>query len=183
MGTFVALLRAINLGSHNKVNMPQLRDLFEDLGYERVQTYLQSGNVVFQTSTDPTSEDVAGQIERQISAELGLDVTVLVRSLAEIEQTVSKNPFTNRGAEPTILHGTFLCELPDPKLASSDLGYSGTDEFLVSGRDVYLFCPTGYGRTKLNNAFWERKLKTQGTTRNWRTVGALLDMAREVETA
>ena len=121
MNTYIALLRAINLGSHNKVNMPQLRTLFEGLGYEDVETYLQSGNVVFRCAGTEANK-LAGDIESRISDQFGLAVTVLVRSHEELRRTAAANPFVKKNAEPTVLHATFLRDLPDPGWPPATLG-------------------------------------------------------------
>ena len=174
--TYVALLRGINLGARNKIAMTRLRELFEAAGAEDVSTYVQSGNVVFR-STAP-----AGELEERIAArikqDLELDVTVLVRSRKQIAKTVSGNPFATRNADPKALHVTFLAAKP-PAARVRVLGPSPSppDDFRVVGRDVYLSCPNGYGRSKLSNAYFEKGLGVAATTRNWRTVTTLAEMA------
>ena len=172
----VALLRGINLGSTNKIKMADLVRLFAGLGHADVRTYLQSGNVVFSTAgADP--KNLAPPIEKAILDELGLTVTVLLRTGPDLTKVLAANPYLNRQDDPTKLHVTFLAEAPEPDLASAVRVPDGESaEFTLAGREVYLHCPDGYGRTKLNNAFFERKLAVPATTRNWRTVVALHDM-------
>jgi uncharacterized protein (DUF1697 family) len=172
----VALLRGINLGSTNKIKMADLARLFADLGHTDVQTYLQSGNVVF-SATGTNTKNLPPPIEKAIQRELGLTVTVLLRTGPELAKAVAANPYLSRQDDPTKLHVTFLAEAPDPGRAGSVRIPDGESaEFTLAGRDVYLHCPDGYGRTKLNNAFFERKLGVTATTRNWRTVIALHDL-------
>jgi uncharacterized protein (DUF1697 family) len=177
MSAYVALLRGINLGAHNRIGMKDLRDLVAGLGHTDVSTYVQSGNVVFTSRARDTSK-MARAIEKKIDDDLRLTVTVLVRSSAELAQLVERNPFLKRGADASKLHVTFLVEAPAAArvkaLADAD---AGREEFDVRGRDVYLHMPDGYGRGKLTNAFIEKQLGVAGTTRNWKTVTALHDLA------
>ncbi|MCP2167220.1 DUF1697 domain-containing protein [Goodfellowiella coeruleoviolacea] len=177
MNTCVALLRGINLGNRNKVGMAELAGLFVALGHSAVRTHLRSGNVVFATASTDQAR-LAGDIEAALADELGLAVRVLLRDAAELRALVAANPFVARGADPAALHVTFLAEPPDPaRWSERPVPDTRPDEFAVRGRDVYLCCPAGYGRTTLNNAFWERRSGVPATTRNWRTVTALLAMA------
>jgi uncharacterized protein (DUF1697 family) len=169
----VALLRGINLGARNRVAMKDLRTLVEELGGENVRTYLQSGNVVFEGRA--LSEDA---LAKAIRESLGVDVTVLVRTKAELDKLVRGNPFAK--ADPATLHVTFLDAAP-AKDRARKLGEREfePDEFQVAGREVYLRCPNGYGRSKLSNAFLEKQLDVRATTRNWKTVTALAELAGE----
>jgi uncharacterized protein (DUF1697 family) len=173
--TYVALLRGINLGSRNRVSMPELRTLFEELGAEEVSTYVQSGNVVFRSSD--TATKLAKAIEGRIERDLGLEVTVLVRTKAQLKKLHAGNPFARRGKE-LALHVTFLADTPSRsrvrELAQKEFA---PDEFRVVGREVYLHCPNGYGRSKLSNAFFEKQLGVAATTRNWKTVSQLAELA------
>jgi uncharacterized protein (DUF1697 family) len=174
--TYVALLRGINLGARNKVAMPDLRALFGALGAQDVSTYVQSGNVVFKSPEGPA--ELRAAAEEHIKRDLGLDVTVLLRTRTELAAIVADNPFARDEREPTTLHVTFLAEAPDAERARElDPTASDPDEFRIVGRDVYLHCPNGYGRSKLSNAFFERRLGVAATTRNWRTVTTLAELS------
>jgi uncharacterized protein (DUF1697 family) len=113
---------------------------------------------------------------------MGIDVTVLIRSAAYLLQIQKRNPLIARSDDPTKLHVTFLATEPDPDLvaklpdSSDGSGSEGADELTVVGREVYLFCPGGYGNSKLNNTFFEKRLATRATTRNWRTIVKLVEM-------
>jgi uncharacterized protein (DUF1697 family) len=175
MTRFIALLRAVNVAGSNPLKMPELKALVEGLGHDDVVTYLQSGNVVF--SADGSADTVERELERALEAELGVKAHILVRTQAEWAKVASNNPFPTSGATKA-LHVTFLAERPDSDKVSaiaSDAG--GTDEFRVIGREVYLRCPNGYGRSKLINSFWEKRLAVEATTRNWNTVVHLLELA------
>ncbi len=173
---FIVMLRAVNVTGYNKVKMPALKALVEGLGHSDVATYLQSGNVVL-TGTG-SAASIEKELERALDADLGVRVTVLVRTAAELAKVAGANPFLGKGADPKALHVTFLASAPAAakvKAVPDDAG--GSDEFHVAGREVYLRCPAGYGRSKLNNAFWEKRLALAATTRNWNSVVHLLELA------
>jgi uncharacterized protein (DUF1697 family) len=172
--TYVAMLRGINLGGHKRVAMQDLRALVAALPAQDVQTYVQSGNVVFRSGQ--TAAALVSALEERIRSGLGLDVTVLLRTEAQLRRVVSGNPFA--GVDVAKLHVTFLAEKPARdgarELEASDFHPDG---LRVVGQEVYLHCPNGYGRSKLGNTFLERRLGTAATTRNWKTVTALADLA------
>lgn len=173
MPTFVALLRGINLGARNKIAMADLRDLLETIGAEDVTTYVQSGNVVFR-SASRSAETLERAIEKRIKADLGLEVAVLVRTKAQLAALVDGNPF----GDPKTVHVTFLAEKPAAaRVRKLDPERSPGDEFRVVGREVYLRCPNGYGPSKLSNSYFEKQLGVAATTRNWRTVTKLAELA------
>jgi uncharacterized protein (DUF1697 family) len=177
MTRYVALLRAVNLGSRNKVSMADLRALFAALGFEDVSTYVQSGNVVFRGRGTAASATAA--IEDRLRGQLALDVRVLVRTGAQLAKLVDANPFAAPDVDPASLHVTFLADKPAAaRVRGLDPARSEPDEFRVAGRDVYLRCPNGYGRSKLTNAYFEKGLGVAATTRNWRTVTKLAELAR-----
>lgn len=180
MTTHVSLLRGINVGGQNKIRMADLRALYESLGFERVETYLQSGNVIFEAD-EADGEAVSQQIEAAIGRAWGHTVTVLMRRPADIARIAAGNPFlTERDEDPTRQYVTFLHAVPDGFDAGGLEGTEGgTDEYIIGEREVFVFCRNGYGRTKLSNTFFERKLGVPATTRNWKTVNALHDMAKE----
>ena len=175
MGTYVAMLRGINVGGKNKIKMADLQALFVGLGHADVITYIQSGNVVFKSPTKSTSA-LASAIEQRIAHELGMDVAILLRTKAELGKVLARNPFTD--VDLARVHVTFLAGKPQAALVRGlDEHRSPPDEFRIVDREVYVYCPTGYGNTKLNNAFWERRLKTPATARNWNTVTKLFELA------
>ncbi len=173
----MALLRAINLGRRNAIGMGELRTVFERLGHSDVRTHLQTGNVVFEAAPGEEASTVAA-LEERIAGELGVSTRVLLRSADELVALVAANPFLAERADPATLHVTFLEREPDAErdVRLADRRFD-PDAFARRGRDVYVHCPDGYGRTKLNNAFFERQLAVAATTRNWRTVTAVAELA------
>lgn len=173
---WVALLRGVNLGARNKVAMPRLRELFDELGYDDVTTYLQSGNVLFRS---PASRGALKRaIESEIRDRLGLEIAVVLRTKSQLRATVAGNTFAERQSDPTKLHVTFLATTPAAGLARElEEKRFEPDELRVAGDAVYLHCPGGYGRSKLSNTYFEKALGVVGTTRNWRTVTALAELA------
>jgi uncharacterized protein (DUF1697 family) len=176
MGTFVALLRSINVGGRNRVAMAELRQLATSLGFQDVATYLQSGNLVFSAPGSPAS--IGRALHEGLVAELAVDVPVIVRSRSQMGRLPRTNPFTAGRPDPTSMHVTFLGTVPD-RQARADLearaGQWGADQLVVEGTEVFLYCPGGYAATKLHNTYLERHLGTTATTRNWRTVLALVE--------
>jgi uncharacterized protein (DUF1697 family) len=179
MATYVALLRGINVGGRTKVGMADLRQVFVGLGHAEVSTYLQSGNVLFK-SRDRSPSRLAEAIERRIAQDLGMTVTVLLRTGDDLAQVVANNPFLGRETDFAKLHVTFLADAPErDRAARLETPGDGPDEFALVGREIYLLCPNGYGKTKLNNTYLERRLGVAATTRNWNTVTKLCELANE----
>jgi uncharacterized protein (DUF1697 family) len=173
---YAALLRGINLGRHKRVAMADLRALVEALGCADVRTYVQSGNVVFRS--DRGAADLVRAIEKAIDKKLGLDVTVMIRTDRQLCNLVAKNPFLGPKLRQKTLYVSFLAGKPDrSRVRQLRAGNFEPERFEVVGEDVYLFFPNGYGRVKLNNAMLERQLGVAATTRNWRTVTALAELA------
>lgn len=178
MKTYISILRGINVSGHKMIKMDALKQLYVDLGFSNVQTYIQSGNVVFQSQSQNTNE-IATQIEEKISEIFKFEVPVLVLEFEELKSIIAQNPFTkDLNKDVSSFHITFLKEIPSEENCNKikDL-QSNNDEFLIIDKSIYLYCPNGYGNTKLNNNFLENKLKTTATTRNWKTVNELVKIA------
>lgn len=174
-----ALLRGINVGGRNRLPMERLRAIFADAGCRSIRTYIQSGNVVFE-APPAVAERLPTAVPDLIEEELGFRVPVVVRCAAELEDVVAGNPFGAATAEAGILHVVFLADEPDPDAVERlEPDRSPPDEFVVRGREIYLRCPNGMARTKLTNAYFDSRLDTVSTMRNWRTTLKLLKMARE----
>jgi uncharacterized protein (DUF1697 family) len=178
MTTSISLLRGINVGGQKRLRMETLRQIYSDLGFSNIRTYVQSGNVVFESSAIDRSALVE-KIEVKIEQTCGYHVEVFVRQANEIQRILEGNPFlTYRNEDPGKLHITFYYQSPsETSLAKLTAPVGITDEFALAEMAVYLFCPNGYGKTKLSNSFFERKLGILVTTRNWNTVNALYKMA------
>ncbi len=178
MPVYIAMLRGINVSGQNIIRMEDLRRICTGLGLRNVETYAQSGNVVFLTRATPPSA-LENRISAGLSQDRGLSVRVLVETLDEMVGVVAGNPFPReKGIDVSKLHVTFL-SAPVPRRALKNLEalHKQSDRFYIGRREIYLYCPDGYGRSKLSNATLEKALSVGGTTRNWRTVTALLEMA------
>jgi uncharacterized protein (DUF1697 family) len=174
--TYVGLLRGINVGGHNQIKMAALRDMLGGLGHQDVVTYIQSGNVVFDTDGDPP--DIVRSIETAIETEFGLDIAIVLRTPGELAAAAEANPYAAR-ADSARVAIAFLKEPPGPDRASAtDPTAHRPDEFEIVGSEVHLHCPDGFGRSKLKNAWLEKELGVVSTIRGWNTVDRLLTLCR-----
>ncbi len=183
MNRYVSLLRGVNVTGYRPVPMARLATLIRNLGYSDVRTYLQSGNVVFGSESDNAAR-IGGSIETAIEREFGFPVTVIMRRPADLKKIIAGSPFIRRqGVDERYLHVTFLRSRAEPALIKSLVApdKKSPDEFKIAGSEVYVHCPGGYGRTKISNTFFEKKLNVAATTRNWRTVNALYAIACGLE--
>lgn len=180
MITYISMLRGINVGVQKRLSMETLRGIYVDLGFTNVRSYVQSGNVVF-GSVAQTRSDLVSCIESRIEQTCGYHVEVFIRKADEVHRILEGNPFLkDRNENTDKLHVSFFYQTPpDPSVAKLTAPSGTTDEFALAEMAVYLFCPNGYGKTKLSNSFFERKLGMLVTTRNWNTVNALYKMAVE----
>jgi uncharacterized protein (DUF1697 family) len=174
------MLRGINVGGQKKMRMETLRGIYEGLGFSHVRTYVQSGNVIFETTEQDQSE-LAKLVEVRIEQTCGYPVAIFIRRTEDIQRILVRNPFLNdRREDPSKLHVTFLYQPPlDGSWNKLTTPSGTTDEFVPGEMAFYLFCPNGYGKTRLSNNFFERKLGMPVTTRNWNTVNALYKLAVE----
>lgn len=172
---YVALLRAINVGTGRKVPMADLRALMADAGATGVETYIQSGNVVFAHAADDEAA-LRADLEERLEAAFGFAIPVLLRTAGDLAALVAGNPFPV--AEPTRPLVSFLRDAPPPgALDGLDAAAFAPEAFVLAGREIYLDLPAGAGRAKLPQAL-ARAHGLQETTRNWRTVLHLLEMAQ-----
>jgi len=174
---YIALLRGINVGGNNKIKMIELKNMFELLEFKNVKTYIQSGNVVFDYDPIDTTK-LATQIEQKISETFGFLVKIIIRTEEELKNIINNNPFVNEpGIELDKLYVILMFDIQGPDVISFlDLKKEENERFIIISREVYLYCPNGYGRTKLNNNMFEKKLKTFATTRNWKTINKIARM-------
>ena len=174
MQKYISILRGINVGAAKKILMADLKTLYETLGFTNVRTYIQSGNVAF--TTDSTA-DLTVLIQTAIATKYSFTVPVIVLTDAELTAIVQNNPFIALTEDFTKLHVTFLGTLPNKiVLAKLKIISFAPDAFQIINRAVYLHCPIDYGHTKLSNSFFEKQLKVTATTRNWKTVLALMEL-------
>jgi len=179
MPIYIAMLRGINVSGKNLIKMEQLRASFTALGFANVKTYVQSGNIIFEAPHE-TAASLSGKIERQILRDFGFSVPVLLKTSNEMAEIIKHNPLLKVPAiDHSKLHITFLSDAP-PKTALEQLQPLAVtpEQFRIVGREIYLYCPKGYGNTKLSNTAIEKKLSLRATTRNWNTAKTLLAMAQ-----
>ena len=175
MPAYAVLLRGVNLGSHNRIAMPKLRAALTDAGYDDVQTYVASGNVVLRSSKGEAA--VVKDVRAVIKATFELDIPATARTAAELKKVVKANPFVKRADnDAKQLHVAFLSAKPAAaKVKTVDPHRYDPDELKVTGREVFAWCPNGFGRSKVLNGI-EKSLGVEATVRNWRTVNELLRM-------
>jgi len=172
----VALLRGINVGGKNMLPMKELVGMFVDAECGDVTTYIQSGNVVF-TASAKVVAGLGSLITARAEERFGMRVPVVLRTAMEMENVIRSNPFLHAGAAEEILHVAFLGDRPGAGLvAGLDAGRSAPDAFAVVGQEIYMRLVTGVSPTKLTNAYFDSKLKTVSTMRNWRTALKLAKM-------
>jgi uncharacterized protein (DUF1697 family) len=174
------MLRGINVSGQKKIRMADLRNLYESLGLKNVQSYLQSGNVVFD-SEEQDANNLSKSIEAQIEQQFGFFVPVLMRTGDDFCGLIESKPFSKeRSADPSRVLVTFLYERPDQsKFEGLSIPENETCKIVLEEDVIFLHCPDGYGRSKLSNNYFEKKLNVIATTRNWKTVNALYNMVKE----
>jgi uncharacterized protein (DUF1697 family) len=179
MPTFIAMLRGINVSGHKIIKMEQLRASFTAMGFRNTKTYIQSGNLIFEASNDSTAS-LSEKISQRILGDFGFSVPVALKTAKEIAQIIKRNPFPRMpGIDHAKLHVTFLSGDPPHKALEQLLPLaSKTEQLRIIGQEIFLYCPNGYGITKLSNTAIEKKLCLGATTRNWKTVNTLLAMAQ-----
>jgi uncharacterized protein (DUF1697 family) len=180
MKTYIALFRGINVGGKNMLPMKELVVILEDLGAQKVKTYIQSGNVVFvYKDKDPTR--LSHQIRAEIKKRRRFEPHVLLLGLEDIEKAIKQNPFPEAETDPATLHAGFLAATPErPDMKTLEGLKSDSERFCLIGRVFYLYAPDGVGRSKLA-AQAERLLGVPMTDRNWRTVSTIRKMAQELK--
>ena len=181
MDTYIALLRGINVSGQKLIKMDALRDLFINTGFQNVETYIQSGNIIF-NYTKTEQKTLSKHIENRIHDNFGFEVPVIIRTLDDFKKIINRNPYPR---EDKIyfdtLHITFLSETPAKEniIYAEEFNFE-PDSFIVAEKEVYVYCPNGYGNTKISNNFFESKLKVKATTRKLRTVKELIKIAGTV---
>jgi uncharacterized protein (DUF1697 family) len=175
---YISILRGINVSGQKLIKMDALRALYENLGFKDVTTYVQSGNVVFNTKTTDVLK-LEKKIAAQINTEFGYEVPVLVLTIDQLKKVIQNNPFLkDKQKDVAFFHVTFLSQPPvKNQLTGIEEKKTAGEAVALVDTVIYLYCPNGYGKTKLTNNFIETKLKVDATTRNWKTVNELYKMA------
>ena len=176
MKTYVVLLRGVNVSGKNIIKMAVLKTVLIDNDFQNVTTYIQSGNIIL--SSDLSKEAVSKKIQQLINDHFQLQIAVFCLDLNEMETVLQKNPFTDN-IEPNKLFFTFLNEEPAADLlADLEKIDFATDQFKVIDKVLYFYLPKGMANSKLNNNFFEKKLKVTATGRNLNTIHKLIDLTK-----
>jgi len=173
MKTYIVILRGINVSGKNKLPMQELRAMLEKLNYSEVKTYIQSGNIILKSSEEASTIEKA--IKEEIAKAFGYDVPVLAKTVSQWEKAIANNPYT--AVEEKQQYFTFLSETPEIKSFDID---AKSDIYQIIDDVVYVNVVGGYGKTKLTNNLFEKKLKVTATTRNLKTTLKLLTLAKEI---
>jgi uncharacterized protein (DUF1697 family) len=178
----VAMLRGVNLAGYQKIKMEALKTLCTSLGLRDVQTYIQSGNIVFrEDGEDPLK--LARRLEERLEAEFGFRPAVIIRTASELRKVIAKNPFAGRaGIEPSKLLVVFMDRVPTRQARDQVLAMPCDPEELgINGLELYIYYPNGMARPKIPLVRLEKALQCASTGRNWNTVNKLLAMAEALE--
>ncbi len=179
MQRYISMLRGINVSGQKKIKMDALRALYAALQFNNVKSYIQSGNVIFESDESDTSS-LARQIEAKIEQTFGFFVPIMIRTPQRFHDLLENNPFlSERNEEIKQLYVTFLDESPPIDALDALVQFATkAEEFHLAGKEIYIFYPNGTGRSKLSNNLIERKLGVTATTRNWRTVNKLYELSQ-----
>lgn len=174
MNTYIVLLRGINVSGKNKLPMKDLRIVLEKLNYSNVSTYIQSGNILLQANE--SKEEVINKIHNAIKTEFNFEIPVIIRTPEEWKKTIDNYPFSTENDK--IVAFSFL----DSPVSQNEIEVKGIneDKYQISNDIVYLYCPSGFGKTKLTNNTIEKKLKVNATTRNLKTTLKLWELSKEL---
>jgi uncharacterized protein (DUF1697 family) len=181
MKTFISLLRGVNMAGHNKIKMTDLSSLYKKIGLKDVETFIQSGNVVFTDPGNLSETDLTEQIEDAVSKKFKYNIPVIIRTPEEFREIVSLNPFSDvENFNPEKLAVIFLYEKPSEAQIEKvkNIDYP-PDKFIINGKEIFIYCPNGFGKSKIYTGFFENKMKVSGTGRNWNTINALLKIAEK----
>lgn len=177
MNRKIGILRGINVGGKRKILMADLKSMCEKLGLKNVKTYIQSGNLIF--NSDRKNAELESDLEKAITEKFEFDVPVIVRTEKELENSISNNPFFDKDADINQLHLTFLKEKPNKENLEKILTFNyEPDKFKIEDKDAFIFCAGKYHESKLTNNFFEKQLKFGATTRNWKTILKLSELSK-----
>lgn len=178
MKTYIALLRGINVGGHKKIPMAELRALLTNFGFKNVQTYIQSGNVIFQ-SNDTNTLNLENYFQKLIIDNFGFDVSVLVRTREQLITIFNKCPLSEQKRKESYF--ALLSKVPETNLVKEAyLKFYENEEYAIEKDCIYFYCANGYGKAKFNLNFFERKLKVSATSRNYKTMIKLLSLSENL---
>lgn len=178
MNTYILLLRGINVSGQKKILMADLKQNLSELGYANIKTYIQSGNLVFQSEKSGI-KSLQDEIEQKIFDTHGFEVKAFIILPEDLQEIIQNNPFIDdMEKDVKRTYFTFLSKEPD-SIESIDASKYPDEEFRLQGKTIYFYSAIGYGNAKMNNNFFEKKLGLTATTRNWNTCNKLIEMSRE----
>ncbi|MFD2530692.1 MULTISPECIES: DUF1697 domain-containing protein [Polaribacter] len=172
MKKYIVLLRGINVSGKNKIPMVTLRELLNDLEFQNVQTYIQSGNIIL--TSEQSKLEVSKRIKKGILKKFDLDIHVIVKTVLELNEIIKNYPFSLENEK--IVAFTFLDKISDKE--TIEVKNIGEDLYKIVKDVVYLNCKSGFGKTKLTNNVLEKKLDVNATTRNLKTTLKLAELAK-----
>jgi uncharacterized protein (DUF1697 family) len=181
MKTYISILRGINVSGHRVIKMDALKQICTRLSFENIQTYIQSGNIIFNFK-ETDADKISDLLNTAIKKTFDFDIPVITLTFFELENVITLNPFLkDKIKDSTYFHITFLSNNPTKEkielLKSTDCK---NDKYEVIDKAIYLYCPDSYSNSKLTNTFLESKLKVTATTRNWKTANELLKIAHKI---
>ena len=167
------------MAGHNKIKMTDLADLYKELGFNDAETFIQSGNVIFTSSSGMSVLDISISLEETIRQKYNFNIPVIIRTTAEMQKLMQLNPFlAEDNFDPSKMAVIFLCEQPSEAQIQKVINIDyPPDKFKIIGSEIFIYCPNGFGRTKLYTNFFENKMKIKGTGRNWNTINKILEIA------
>jgi len=167
------------MAGHNLIKMTELSKVFVDLGFPDAKTYIQSGNVVFSNPEETPSTNLSLQIEKAVMERFSLNISVMTRTEDELNCLFDLNPYLKEPQfDPSRMAVIFLYEKVSKDQITKVEGINyPPDMFTISGSEIFIYCPNGFGKTKLYTGFFEKKMGVIGTARNWKTVTTLMNMA------
>ncbi len=181
MQTIISLLRGINMTGHNSVKMKDLLQVYNNLGFINAESYIQSGNVIFGFPGEINEHALSTAIHESIKSAFGYDIAVIIRSVSELNDIKTANPFlSENNFDPSKMAVIFLTSevtaIQKEKVATIDYP---PDKFFIRGREIYIYCPNGFGKTKLYTNFFENRMGVTGTARNWKSITTILQIAEK----
>jgi uncharacterized protein (DUF1697 family) len=180
---YISMLRGVNMAGHNKIKMTDLSALYKTLGFKDAETFIQSGNVVFSNPENTTVPEIATRIEKAILKKFNYIIPVIIRTTEELREVISINPFREEeNFNSERLAVIFLYEKPSEEQIEKvkNINYP-PDKFKIIGKEVFIYCPNGFGKSKIYTGFFENKMKVSGTGRNWNTINSLLAIAEKIK--
>ena len=177
---YISILRGINVGGKRKILMKDLKELYQNLGFLYVKTYIQSGNVIFEKD-DLNKKEISKKLEKAVFENYNFEVPVIIRTIEELQRIQSLNPFIKLEEDKNLidnLYLTFLKETPTTEdiKEAKQIELKTADRFEIIENNIFIFCEGKYHTSKLTNNFFEKKLKTKATTRNWKTIQKLVEL-------